>query len=70
MVIEPGVPPHRARHDLKNQIGIIIGFSELLLAESGLNDRMRADIQEISTAARRAMELLSHARFADEDDAP
>ena len=51
----------RWRHDLKNQLGIVIGFSELLLAEMEPADRHRADVDEIHTAARRALELLSGA---------
>jgi len=49
----------RWRHDMKNQLGIILGFSELLLDEMAQQDPRRADIQEIHTAAGRAMELLS-----------
>jgi signal transduction histidine kinase len=48
------------RHDLKNQLGIVVGFSELLLSEMDAADRHRADIEEIHTAAQRALDLLSH----------
>jgi len=44
---------------MKNQLGIILGFSELILAEMGPNEPRRADIEEIHTAALRAMDLLS-----------
>lgn len=44
---------------MKNQLGIILGFSELLLDEMGSDDRRRVDIQEIHLAAGRALELLS-----------
>jgi signal transduction histidine kinase len=47
------------RHDLKNQLGIVLGFSELVLDEIGAEHPLRADVQEILTAARRAMELVS-----------
>jgi signal transduction histidine kinase len=50
--------PHRSRHDLKNQLGIILGFADLLLDEMDPADPRRPDIQEISNAARKAMELL------------
>ena len=50
---------HRPRHDLKNQLGIIVGFADLLLEEMDPADPKRADIQEISNAAHRAMDLLS-----------
>lgn len=49
----------RWRHDMKNQLGIILGFSELLLDEFAPADPRRGDVQEIHTAAARAMELLS-----------
>jgi hypothetical protein len=47
------------RHDMKNQIGIILGFSELMLSEMAPDDPKRRDIREIHTAALRAMALLS-----------
>ena len=49
----------RWRHDMKNQLGIVLGFSDLLLQELDPNDPRRADIQEIHTAASRAMDLLA-----------
>jgi hypothetical protein len=44
---------------MKNQIGIILGFSELMLSEMAPDDPKRQDITEIHTAALRAMALLS-----------
>lgn len=60
----------RWRHDMKNQLGIILGFSELLLEEFAPADPRRGDVQEIHTAAARAMELLSAPAEPDrtEDD--
>jgi len=55
---------------MKNQLGIILGFSDLLLQEMGQADERRADIQEIHTAARRAMELLAAVSPAGEDLLP
>jgi hypothetical protein len=49
----------RWRHDMKNQIGIVLGFSDLLMQELAPGDTRRADLQEIHTAATRAMELLA-----------
>ena len=46
------------RHDLKNQLGIVMGFSELVLDELGAEHPLRPDVQEILAAARRAMDLL------------
>ncbi|MGE0702373.1 MAG: hypothetical protein AB7F99_06235 [Vicinamibacterales bacterium] len=44
---------------MKNQLGIILGFSELMLGEMESDDPKRRDVEEIHTAALRAMELLS-----------
>ena len=44
---------------MKNQLGIVLGFSDLLMQEMDPADARRADLQEIHTAATRAMELLA-----------
>jgi hypothetical protein len=49
----------RWRHDLKNQLGIVLGFSELLLNELDSASAHRADIEEIHTAAQRALDLMA-----------
>jgi hypothetical protein len=49
----------RTRHDFKNQLAIIHGFAELLLAEAAADDPRRADFQEIAKAAVIALELLA-----------
>jgi signal transduction histidine kinase len=46
------------RHDMKNQLGIILGFADLLLQELDGSDPHRTDLAEIRNAAARAMELL------------
>ena len=48
----------RWRHDITNQLGIILGFAELLLDELDPGDARRADIQEIATAAQKALDLI------------
>ena len=53
------MPTDRWRHDLKNQLGIVLGFSELLLNEFDPASAHRADIEEIHTAAQRALDLLA-----------
>jgi hypothetical protein len=53
-------PHNRWKHDLKNQLGVILGFSELLLQELDATDTRRADIAEIHTAAQRSMEILAN----------
>jgi signal transduction histidine kinase len=50
----------RWRHDLKNQLGIVLGFSELLLNELDPASPHRADLTEIHAAAQRALELAAH----------
>jgi hypothetical protein len=51
--------PARWRHDLKNQLGIVLGFSELLLNELDPASAHRSDIEEIHTAAQRALDLMA-----------
>lgn len=51
-------PDARWRHDLKNQLGIVLGFSELLLEDLDKESPIRADLEEILKAGRRAMALV------------
>ena len=51
-------PDDRWRHDVKNQLGVIVGFAELLIDEIDEANPMRADIEEIRKAGKRAMELV------------
>ena len=60
---ERNPPLGRWQHDMKNQLGIVLGFSDLLLQELDPSDAKRADLLEIHAAATRAMELLG--RLAD-----
>jgi len=48
----------KARHDFKNQLAIIRGFSEILIAETAAGDARRRDLEEIHTAAVTALTLL------------
>lgn len=45
-------------HDMKNQLGIIIGYSTLLLDEMPADDAKRADVDEIRKAGDAAVALL------------
>jgi hypothetical protein len=54
-------------HDVRNQLSIILGFSEILLQELESGDARRSDLQEIHDAAERAMAALSHAPRQDEE---
>ena len=59
------LPPDRWRHEMKNQIGIVLGFSELLLQEMAQDDPRRADIEEIHTAAGKALDLMKEGSKPD-----
>ena len=52
------LPRERITHDLMNQLGIIVGFAELLLSEIPGDDPRRADIEEMHSAANRAIALV------------
>lgn len=46
------------RHDFRNQLGIILGFSDVLLAEAPTDDPRCGDFEEIHKAATTALDLL------------
>ena len=58
------------RHDFKNQLGIIFGFSEVLLADAADNDPRRGDFEEIHKAATAALDLLERLFPAHADSTP
>ncbi len=45
-------------HDMKNMLGIIIGYSNLLLDDMTADDPRRADVDEIRKAGENAVALL------------
>ena len=45
-------------HDMKNHLGIILGYSRLLLEELPPEDARRSDIDEIRRAGEAAIALL------------
>jgi hypothetical protein len=49
----------KSRHDFKNQLAIVLGFSEILLTEAAEDDPRRADLKEIHKAAAAALDLLA-----------
>ena len=51
----------KGRHDLKNQLAIIRGFAELLVAEAAVDDPRRCDLEEIYKAAVVALDLIDRA---------
>ena len=58
------------RHDFKNQLAIIRGFSEILLDEAAAGDPRRRDLEEIHRAAVTALALLERLYPAHVDSAP
>lgn len=56
-------------HDMKNMLGIIIGYGNLLLDEMPADDPKRADVDEICKAGDAALVLLDkwHAAASDEE---
>lgn len=45
-------------HDMKNMLGIVIGYSDLVLDDMPANDPHRADVDEIRKAGEAALALL------------
>jgi signal transduction histidine kinase len=58
------------RHDFKTQLAIILGFSDLLLADAAEDDPRRSDFEEIHKAATAALDLLAHVFPDDGDTSP
>ncbi len=58
---EPAPDFDRWMHGLKNQLSIVLGFSEILLQEVGHDDPKWPDLREIHTAAVRAMDAVLRA---------
>jgi signal transduction histidine kinase len=54
----PTPPSSITAHDLKNQLGIILGFSDLLLADMTDDDPRKPDVAEIREAALIAQQLV------------
>jgi len=52
-------PSDRWVHDMRNCLGIVLGFADLLLEEMDDSDVRRDDIQQVCAAARRAMRLMA-----------
>ena len=45
-------------HDMKNMLGVVVGYANLLLTEMPENDPKRADVDEIRRAGETALALL------------
>ena len=49
-----------AIHQLSNQLAVIIGFVELMLADASPNDPHHQDLVEVRAAAVEAAKLIGH----------
>jgi hypothetical protein len=49
-------------HDFRNLLAVIVNYCELIAEETGDAEAVRADIQEIRTAAERAIALTEKLR--------
>lgn len=68
--MESPVSARRLVHDFKNQLGIVLGFSELLIDNSADDDPRKPDLQEINKAAHAAMALLEQLKAALPSEEP
>jgi signal transduction histidine kinase len=55
-------------HDMRNMLGIIIGYSNLLLDEMPSEDPKRPDVDEIRKAGESALALLDNWHTATPGD--
>ena len=51
-------------HDFRNLLAVIVNYCELIAEETGDPEAVRADIQEMRTAAERAIALTDKRRRA------
>lgn len=58
-------PDDKIRHDFTNQLAIIRGFAEMLIADADPGDARRGDFEEIHKAAVTALMLLARMYPAD-----
>jgi hypothetical protein len=61
-MMPPATPGSSFRHQVANELAVIIGFTELLLEEAGADHAWRPDLEAIRVAAGRATQLLAEAR--------
>jgi hypothetical protein len=53
------VHSERWRHDVKKQLWIVLGYSELILQDMDKAHSLRGDLEEILKAAQQAMALVA-----------
>jgi signal transduction histidine kinase len=59
------VPDATWRHDLKNQLGVIVGYAELIQQGLDPSNPMLGEIEEIMRAAQHALMLVKQLESAD-----
>lgn len=59
------VPDATWRHDLKNQLGVIVGYAELIQQGLDRSNPLRSDVEEIMRAAQHALMLVRQLESAD-----
>lgn len=59
------MPDAAWRHDLKNQLGVIVGYAELIQQELDQSNPMRSEIEEIMRAAQHALMLVRKLESAE-----
>jgi signal transduction histidine kinase len=64
-VVADNVPDATWRHDLKNQLGVIVGYAELIQQGLDESNPLRNDVEEILRAAQHALRLVRQLESAD-----
>jgi hypothetical protein len=55
---QPLVLDAETEHTVKNHLSVIVGFCELLLADTPVDDHRHQDLQEVNRAAHALLALL------------
>jgi signal transduction histidine kinase len=59
------VPDANWRHDLKNQLGVIVGYAELIQQGLDQSNPLRSEVDEIMRAAQHALMLVRKLESAE-----
>ena len=63
--VADNVPGATWRHDLKNQLGVIVGYAELIQQRLDQSNPMQSEVEEIVRAAQHALMLVRQLESAD-----
>jgi signal transduction histidine kinase len=64
-VVADNVPDATWRHDLKNQLGVIVGYAELIQQRLDPSNPLRSEVDEIMRAAQHALMLVRKLESAE-----